>query len=270
MSITYTHLFKVMILHTYYMSNICECLQYRANSKTKIIQDKFGFVFKLLPDGFEFYTSSSQPIETYLNYITKVTGATAFEFEGITDYANFYNFTDIPINELGVLSYESDKSKTLSNDIIQLSETFVKDINNQKAITISVKFKDIISLKKSNSNIVFHVQMQARKTIWNYYIINNSHQEYDELTIQGSKEIQFTTPTETTLQNGQKALLFSSDSTKIPLKNEATHTFELVNTKKTISGDRKEIIIKGLPIANPQNLQIQNDHSIASLIYVYI
>ncbi|WP_420571505.1 hypothetical protein [Kordia sp.] len=271
MSITYISLFKVTVSHTYYASNVCECLQYKATTSTKTILDKYGLILRILTDGFEVYTSSEQSIETHLNYISQVSGITAFQFEGITTDANFYNFTDISTNELGILSYASDMTETSSNTTkIQLSETFIKEANNQKTITVAIKFDDIIRLQKIMNPISFSIQLQARKTEWNYYVVNNSNQEYNQLVIEGANEIQFTSPTEQILQNGQKALLFSSKPTKIPLKNEVTYTFDLVNTKQTISGERKEIVIKGLPIPNPQNLQIQDDHTIASLIYVYI
>jgi len=271
MNMTYTSLCKVTVSHTYYASNICECLQYQASQETTTMMSKYGFVLRLMKDGFELYTSSSQPIETHLNYITQVSGATSFEFIGITTDPNFSNFTNIPMNELGVLTFASDQTVSNTSDTkIQLAETFVTDTTAHKTIAISIKFEDLIRLQKTMSNLSFLIQLQARETQWNYYIVNSSNQEYNELAIEGSDEIQFTSPTETTLQNSQKALLFISKTTKIPLKNEVTYTFDLVNTKQTISGDRKEVLIKGLPIPNPQNLQIQDDHTIASLIYVYI
>ncbi|WP_298507635.1 hypothetical protein [uncultured Kordia sp.] len=269
---TYTSLCKVTVSHTYYASNICECLRYQASQETTTMMNKYGFVLRLVNDGFELYTSSNQSIETHLHYITQVSGATSFEFIGTTTDPNFSNFTNIPINELGVLTFASDQtvSNNTSDTKIQLTETFVTDTTADKTIAICIKFEDLIRLQKTTSDISFLIQLQARETQWNYYIINNSNQEYNELAIEGSDKIQFTSPTETTLQNGQKALLFTSKTTKIPLKNEVTYTFDLVNTKQTISGDRKEVLIKGLPIPSPQNLQIQDDHTIASLIYVYI
>lgn len=269
MNVTYTSLFKITVAHSYYASNICECLQYETSAQTKTILDKYGFVMRLLNNGFEIYTNS-QTIEEQLNYISQVAGIDAFNFYGITTDQNFYNFTNIPMNELGVLTYVSDTTDASTDATIQLAETIISEASTQHAVSISIKFDDIIRLKKSSDAIHFNIQMQARETQWNYYIINNSNQEYNQLEITGNNDIQFEQPQEVTLQNGQKALLFASKTTKIPLKNEVTYKFDLVNTKKTIAGDRKEIILKGLPIPNPQNLQVNNDHTIASLIYIYI
>ena len=272
MSMIYTPLCKVTISHSYYASNICECMVYDATTETKSVLNKYRLVLRKTQSGFELYSTTNQSIETYLNYITQVSGQTAFEFLGTTTDQHFYNFTNIPINELGVLTYESDQTvNDASHTSIQLKETFVEAASTQNALSITLKFEDIIRLQKTNDPIEYSIQLQARETQWIYYIINNSNQEYNQLEIQSTNEnIQFTKTAETTLQNGDKALPFSSQPTKIPLKNEVTYTFNLINTKKNIAGERKEIVIKGLPIPNPENLQIQDDHTIASLIYLYI
>jgi hypothetical protein len=232
----------------------------------------YGLILRHTNDGFEVYTSSDQSLETHLNYITQVSGQTAFEFVGITTDPNFYNFTELPINEIGVLKYVSNATvANTSNSSIQLQETFVKQASTENTIKITIQFDDLINLQKTQDRIQFHIQLQARETQWNYYIVNNSNQEYYQLEIQSSDEnIQFSGSTAVTLQNGQNALLFSSQTTKIPLKNEVTYKFDLISTKKTIAGERKEIVVKGLPIPSPQNLQVQDDLTIASLVYVYI
>jgi hypothetical protein len=246
-------------------------MQFKASTETDTLMRKYGLVLRLNPDGFEVYTSNSQPLETSLTYITQVSGQTAFEFVGITTDPNFYYFTDIPMNEVGFLNYSSDQTATdASNTSIQLTENFVQEAASQHAMKITIQFDDLIKLY-NNTTIAYSIALQARETQWNYYIINNSNQEYNQLEIQSTDEnIQFSGSTAVTLQNGQNALLFSSQTTKIPLKNEVTYTFNLISTKKTIAGERKEIVVKGLPIPNPQNLQVQDDHTIASLMYVYI
>jgi hypothetical protein len=271
MNITYTSLFRVTVAHSYYASGICECLQYKASAASQTLMDKYGFILKATTNGFEVYTTSNQSIETHLNYITQVSETTVFTFVGITSDQNFYNFTELPINELGVLTYSSANTKNgVTDGTIELAETFVTDTTTQEAVSITITFDDLIRLRETTNNVQFSIQMNARKTQWNYYIINNSNQEFKQLVIQSDNDIQFSGPTAATLQNGQNALLFSSETTKIPLKNTVEYTFNLTNTKSTLAGERTEIIIKGLPIPNPQNLQVNNDHTIASLMYVYI
>ncbi|QHI37218.1 hypothetical protein IMCC3317_25960 [Kordia antarctica] len=271
MTTSYTSLFRVTVAHSYYASGNCECLHYKASSETQLLIDKYGFIMKATATGFEMYATSNQSIENYVNYISQVSGNTAFAFAGITSDQNFYNFTDVPINELGVLSFASNNTENVvTNETIQLAETFSTDTTSQEAISITIQFEDIIRFRRMNSEVLFDIQLKARETQWKYYVINNSNQEYNQLNIQSENNIQFSAPTEVTLQNGQNAVLFSSETTKIPLKNVVVYNFNLTNTKSTIAGERTETIIKGLPIPNPQNLQVNNDHTIASLVYLYI
>jgi len=271
MSTTYTSLFKITVAHSYYASGNCECLQYAANADTQTWMDKYGIILKLNTNGFEIFTTSNQPIENHLNYITQVSQHNAFAFAGITTDPNFYNFTNIPMDQLGVLSYTSTNSENIATDeTTQLAATFIKEASTQEAISITITFNDIIRFHNTNGNAQFSIQMNARETQWKYYVINNSNQEYKQLQIQSDTGIQFSEPTAVTLQNGQNALLLSSETTKIPLQNTTQHTFNLINTKATLSGNRTETIIKGLPIPNPQNLQVNNDHTIASFVYLYI
>ncbi|AXG69266.1 hypothetical protein KORDIASMS9_01486 [Kordia sp. SMS9] len=271
MNTTYTLLFNVSVSHSYYASNVCECLLYEAAAETQATFQKYGLTIRKTNDGFEVYSTTNQSLETYLNYISQVSGQTAFEFLGRTTDQNFYYFTDIPMNEVGVLTFTSDQTNSdASNNSIMLKETFVQKAATQHALQLTIKFEDLIQAKKTNDPIAYSIQLQARQTQWVYYIINKSNQEYNQLEIQSTDAaIQFTAAAEITLQNGDIALPFSSQI-QIPLTNEVTHQFNLINTKKTISGERKEIIFKGLPIPNPQNLQTQDDHTIASLVYLYI
>jgi hypothetical protein len=268
---TYTSLFKITVAHSYYASGICECLHYKASADTQTLMDKYGFALKVTTKGFQVYTTTHQSVENYLNYITQVSENTAFAFAGITSDQNFYNFTNVPIDQLGVPTYTSTNTENVAtNETIQLAETFVTNTTTQEAVSITITFDDLIRLHKTSNNVQFNIQMNARETQWNYYVINNSNQEFKQLAIQSNNEIQFSEPTAVTLQNGQNALLFSSETTKIPLKNTVQNTFNLINTKSTLTGERTETIIKGLPIPNPQNLQVNNDHTIASLVYLYI
>jgi hypothetical protein len=271
MNTTYTSLFRITTLHTYYASNICEGLHYNASPTTQTIIDKYGLIVRKNTNGFELYTTTNQPIEEYLNYIKQVTEEKAFEFSGTTIDQNFYNYTaEIPLTNIGILSYEK-KQDTATAMPIELTKTFIPKSDTKNAIHLKIEYDDIIRLRKTNTSIEFQIQLNARKTQWRYYIINNSNQNFNELAIESNTdEIQFSNEGETTLQNGQRALLFSSGTHKIPLKNTAENKFNLINTKTTIAGNRKETVFKGLPIPNTMNLQILEDDTIASLMYVYI
>ena len=142
MNTTYTSLFRVTLAHSYFASGICDCLNYKASVDTQILMNTYGLIQKATTNGFEVYATTSQPIETFLNYITKVSETTAFEFAGITSNETFYNFTALPVNQLGVLTYQSDNQENVvTAENIQLAETFVSDETSQEAISIIIIFR---------------------------------------------------------------------------------------------------------------------------------
>lgn len=269
MSTSYTSLFSITAMHTYFESGICETLAYNPSADTKKIIDTYGLIIRRMTNGFQLYASTNQTIEDYLNYITQVTGSDAFEFNASATDQGFYQYTaEIPLNKIGILSYENNGQ---ANMPITLQETFIPQAETLDIIRIKIKFEEIINAEKANANLAYQIQLTARQTQWQYYIINNSNQNYNEIEVQSNtEEIQFSNEGETELQNGQKALLFSSGTTRIPLKNSAEYSFDLINNKQTIAGNRKETIFKGLPIPNVSNLQILDDQTIASPMYVYI
>lgn len=271
MNTTYTSMFRVHVTHSYYASNVCECFKYEAHPQTQALMQKYGIVLHVMNSGFELFAATNQTIETFLTYISQVSNQTSFDFWATTTTQNFYNFTKVPYNMLGTLTYSSANIGNESSDGILLLENFEANSSAEKAMNVSIQFQDVISLQKENQILQFNIQLEARSTQWNYFIIQNSDQSYQELSIQSKdRSIHFSKPQQTTLQNGQKAVCFSSEETKIPLHDTIINPLDLINTKKTASGERNEIIIKGLPIPNPENLQIQNDHTIASVAYVYI
>ncbi|WP_430410640.1 hypothetical protein [Kordia sp.] len=269
MNTNYTSLFGISILHTYFASGSCEGLIHNPSIGTKKIMDSYGLIIRRMSNGFELYASTNQSIEDYLNYIQQVTQTDTFEFNATATDQNFYNYTaEVPLNEIGILSY---KNNGQTNTPITLEKTFIPQSDTSDILQIKIKFEDIIHANKNNTNLAFQIQLHARETQWQYNIINNSNQNYTKIAIQSNTdEIQFSNKGETTLENGQEAILFSSGKTLIPLKNTAQYKFDIINTKQTIAGDRQETIFKGLPIPDASNLKILEDNTIASSMYVYI
>ncbi len=255
-------------MHSYFASGSCETVAYHPSVETKKMMDTYGLLMRKMPNGFQIYTSTSQSIETYINYITQVTGIDALKFNGTATEQAFYNYTaQIPLNEIGMLSYTNTHQ---TNTPVLLQETFISQSSTNDILQITITFEDIVQAQKTGTDLAYQIQFTARETQWNYYIINTSNQNYHEIAIQSStEEIQFSNKGETTLQNGQKAILFSS-GTLLSLKDIAQHKFDLINTKQTIAGNRKETIFKGLPIPNASNLQLLDNSTIASPMYVYI
>ena len=272
--------FKVEVSHTYFEKSICNCLQFSAGSDTAQLIKRFGFKLKNNTNGFDLYVNSSSALSSLLNYICKATSQTSFDFDITTNNKNFTSFTDLPVNWVGQLIYDSQASSN-TNDagVIQLAETLSKNQSTPLLGNLKLYFNDILKFSSDTGPAHFNISFKARATQWQYFIINKSQVQLTSPAISGKTDISFTGPENIALETGQQALLFSSDSTLIPLSERPKHRFDLVN-KPAEAGrgafgkaPAPKIIFKGLPNPDPARfgiVEIDKINQVSSPMYVYV
>ncbi|MEP5341087.1 MAG: hypothetical protein ABJL44_10845 [Algibacter sp.] len=270
---SFSEIFSLEVLHSYYQGDICKGLSYNPILTSEDLMKRFSFKQRLTDTGFSFYTNSDS-IAQLLNYITHTTGETSFEFEVTTEDPHFYQFTDLPINQIGIIKYNSGSISSVSetNEIVLKSE-FVPVLETNILFNITINFEDLIALNNKQDMTYYQIQFEARSTQWKYYILNNSAQFFGQLSINGTSEINFEGPEDVMLQNGENALLFSSGDALLALSEIPKYSFNLISTTKKSDANRSKIIFKGLPNPNPNTLEIVTDKAtplVASLMYVYI
>jgi hypothetical protein len=271
---SFSKIFSLEVLHSYYQGDICKGLSYNPILASEDLMKRFSFKQTSTETGFAFYTNSKQTIAQLLNYITNTTGETSFEFEVTTEDPHFYQFTDLPINQIVVIKYNSSSISSVSetNEILLKSE-FITVLETNTLFNITINFEDLIALNNNQEMAYYQVQFEARSTQWKYYILNNSTQFFGQLSINGSSGINFEGPEEVILQNGENALLFSSGDALLALSEIPKYSFNIISTTKKNEANRSKIIFKGLPNPNPNTLEIVTDKAtplVASLMYVYI
>lgn len=269
---SFRKIFSVSVFHTYYTGNICRGLTYKLSDETMIILNTYGFKLMLTTTGFDVYTDAKDTLENRLNYITKVTDVTAFEFDTTTNDEQFYHFTNLPLNQIGIINYNS--SNVIVNEATQallLQPEFEETTEADKLFKLFVNFEDLINAEET---LNYEILFEARTTKWQYYIVNNTGQSFGELSINGTSKIEFEGPEETILQNGETAQLFSLENELLPLKEQPEYNFNLMSTSQKNGVDRTKIIFKGLPNPNPSILAINTNASmeleVASQMYVYV
>ncbi|KQC01786.1 hypothetical protein [Pedobacter sp. Hv1] len=270
--------FKVEVQHAYFEQNICDCLQFNASATTVQLFTRFDFKMRRKIDGFELYTNA-QSVVSLLQYINQVTGTTAFEFN-ITSSNSYFNiFTDLPINWLGQLHYDTQSALNEQQDealvlAVQLEETYHTSILG----SLVVHFNDIIKFSKESLAAQFNINFSARATQWQYFIINKSAIQWSSPKINSKLAIEFDGPENVVIETGEKALFFSSGTQLLPLSKYPKYKLDLVDAPFG-SDDRMpqnrmvKTIFKGLP--NPEAKQIGNVNSntkdlVSSPIYVYV
>ena len=266
--------FDVAVTHTYFLDTICKGLLYTASEETTHIMKRFSLKLKHTRNGFELYSDAKTSLKHLLNYITTTTGEKAFKFNVITQEPYFYQFTNLPINQIGILEYTSSlvSSVTTFGTII-LQPRFVPTEEADKLFGLTVKFEDLISSDANGEIARYQINFEARATKWEYYIINNSHQNLGELSIKSNTDITFGGPNTVRLQNGETAQLFSLENQLLALSEIPQYHFNLISSTEKNGTTRAKTVFKGLPNPNPNVLQVNTKVSpplVVSLMYVYV
>ncbi|WP_299683501.1 hypothetical protein [uncultured Dokdonia sp.] len=260
-----SELFSIDIHHSYYASGICENIQYLISQPIqKLINQKVLYLHQT-PQGFSLLISTDQEIKDFLTHLKSTYAITSFSFDVISTDPHFKAFTDYPISELGIFSFYTPTE----GDVTILERKFISNSTYTKSFKITIDFDAIIRFRESGNSPNYNIKLEARKTKWNYYIINKSNKTFERLEIKGDSEISFGHPTEVTLQNGETAYKFSSGSILLSLKERSEYSFDLINVNNGIN----ETIVRGLPMANPtisETYEEGDTIQAVSSIYIYI
>lgn len=271
-SSSFNKMFSLDVMHTYFENNICKGLLYIASKETEDIIKRFSLRLKVTGTGFEFYMDAKNTIENLLNYITLATGEDSFNFNITVTNQQFYHYTNLPVNKIGVIEFSSSSGVTINKEKL-LTPSFKKKQEVNILFKVAIKFEDLVKLDQKKELANYKIQFEARETQWKYFVVNNNKQNLGSLSIKGKSDEQFSGPFDVVLQNGQKAQEFSLEEQLLPLSEVPKYQFNLVSVTKKNGVDRKKIVCKGLPTPNPNTIKIMGSELnsvVASLMYVYI
>jgi hypothetical protein len=267
--------FGVEVLHSYYESEQCGCLSFHEDEVTHGLMKRFGFIFNFKKNGFEVYADlAKETIDSLLAQITKTTGEAAFCFTINTRDPYFTTFTDLPMQQVPQLTYD-----TASVNEQKETGTFLlipghDDRPAQPGIgSLKVAFSDIIKYAGSDGGVHFTISYSARATQWQYFVINKSAVKLDAPLVTGKNNFSFSGPEKVTIPTGEQALLFTSGTTFIPLSEHPKQKFDLVNQQQGSRSGSAKTIFKGLPNPHPSSIasvSVDGKIQVASPMYVYI
>ncbi len=272
--------FKVEVLHSYFEKNICNCLRFKPGAITARLLKRFDFRTRNKINGFDFYTNSRDTIAAFLQYIQTSTNQTFFDFEIENNNSNFHLFTELPVDWVGQLIYDSHAdSGVYDGGVVQLGQNLSKNENPACIGNLTIHFDDIVKYSYDNGYAQFAITYKARSTQWQYFVINKSSVLLSNPAITGKTDIGFNAPEDVTIENGQQAILFSSGNNLIALSEVPNYKFDLVNRPalngndppKKVSGP--QMIFKGLPNPDPKRIgmvKLNNTNQVSSPIYVYV
>lgn len=284
MSQNYFHIATLQFNHEYFRDKIFKHVEFYLDEDSNTITKSLGIFFKP-------YTGGLYVFATNLIELSIENRAISFKVRFRSTDLDYINYTDLENYYLEdkMLYFNNLDSKfhVINNTFLLHSEDFVSknDIKNIQEITkhglrsqnnstlggiIEIFVHELFRTYKTNSVANYVVNFKTRHTVWKYFIINNSNIKLEDLSInQKGKGVVFKEPTQETLANGQKALVFESNK-KIPLLEYSEETYQLIDNYNSNLGP-EEIIYNGLPIANPKQLKFNiANNTYYSHMYIYL
>jgi hypothetical protein len=267
--------FSVEVFHSYFKENICNCLHFSPGPATRKLMKRFDCITNNKIGGFDFYTNSTGDAVSFFKYIRQTTNESSFDFDIQTDDSRFNCFTELPVDWVGQLNYDTnDGANKKEKGSIQLTAKLSEKMSSPALGNLVVRFDDIINTA-DKSYPVFTIRFSARSTQWQYYVINQSELPLDNPAI-GKADIVFTGPEIVTIKSGQQALLFSSGSRLIPLAQVPGNMYSLINNSGSENDSIRngaKTIVKRLPFPDPERfdfIRINDIKTVSSPMYVFI
>lgn len=263
MQSNYQPVFGVTVLHSYFEQQVCKCLQFQPSQVTNKLFKKFDCIMRKSINGFELYINSKQSVSNVLNYMQNITGQTFFEFDITTTDDYFISFTDLPVDWLGTIMYNSE-DVVRSENTVQLNAQLINNDAPSATGNLKIHFSDIADYQQ------FNINFSARSTQWNYFFINKNSVLFDAPAIAKS-EFDFGTPQQVTIANGEQATMFSSGESLIPLSENPKYKFDLVNNSSATRSPK--ILFKGLPnpdVKRSDIVKVKGQKQFSSPMYIYL
>jgi len=275
---SYTKLFGLSVLHSYFKDGVCSCLKLVPTTATAALIDRYQFSIRTMSTGIDVYNSSTTNLDQYLNYIAQTIEASYFEFELHCSDQNFYLFTDLPVDWYGQMLYSSkDRQKPQSGTSIVLERHLSPSGEGDMGTVGNIKiyFSDLMELETSKQSTAFLLNYAARATFWEYIIVGNGATDLSTAYITNNAGIDFTSPEETTLPNQQNAYMFSSGMHQLTLSDVPLYSFDLTQAQANTSSLqlKPKTLFKSLPMPSLNNLIIENAEEqsrVSSRIFVYL
>ncbi|MFT3795833.1 hypothetical protein [Flavobacterium sp.] len=262
--------------HTYFEDGNCNCLSFQPTAKTKELFQRFGLVVRKQANGFDLYTAKDD-FNAYAKYIQNTTGQTHFEFEIHNRDTHFRALTELPLDQIELLYYDTAMGTNNTDGKCLLRPDFRPQTAENVLGRLRIGFSDLARLSDDTNRCTFEIRFEARATQWQYYIINHSAMPMENPAVKGKSGVSFGQAATVVMPNGESALLFSSGETLLALSEVPQQTFDLVNQFKRNNASGKntsaKILIKGLPHPKPSRLVVVDFNGVqhaSSPMYVYV
>jgi len=261
----YKLLLAIQIDHPYFNGDDLATISILPTRSTGSLMSRFGIVMKQKQGSVSLYAASPVPLEDFLKNMLEETGTDTLDFDMLSEDSFFNNYTDTPTDTQGLFVYSSENTlNQAENESIVLYPQFKESQNERRIGQIRIGIKDLILITETEGTGHFKARFNARSIQWQYHVTNNNGLPLTDMSIASDSGIQFSSPTEVVLQNGQTAFRFDS-KVLIPFRQKSEYSFDLVQDGK--------IILKGLPNSTPNHLigvKIKTETILCCPMFIYL
>ncbi len=245
----YKKYIDVTVHHGYFNSGPCTALRFEPNEETIRVIARFGMVFQPKANGFSLFTSKKFDF----SYLKDTLEFTHFEFEMRQTDSNFLAYTDFDPDWNGFISYSV------------VEQALVPEYETEKRALLGNAILGSVTIGVDQGG-TYEITFQARSTVWDYYIINQSSLDLDSSVITTKSGDQFPEPIPAHTISDLETLLFSSGDQLYPLTQKPEQFFQLRVGSK--------VLFKALPVPIVDNFEIESVDStnkrVRSPMLVYV
>jgi len=272
-------LFHIQLRHQYYDDTIWHHLTLKPDATTEAFLQRFRLVQRRTELGLSVYYYGTPSFASFVASLPNLLDGKTLRFYLHNSDASYLNISDLPLNWLGQLNYDSRDVVVREGDPalqvlnLQLAQ---RSLNESGVIgQVTIASSDL----QAERTPIFVIEMAARRTHWFYYVCNRSQRNYEQLSVHNDEGIVFEPPKPTTLPTGEPALLFRSGKRTFAMKQTFAAPFHLVHlmagadAHNAANGLNSQTLLQGLPIPQTDRLCIEHHNGqpyVYSPMYVYI
>ena len=259
-TVHYKKLFSVAIEHDFYEDRVSRSLSISPTLRCAKIISQLGLRIEAQAAGVTMFCDSEQDVAKLLQQVMSEAETDCFEFNVSSNDPAFLNCTDLPIQPLRKALYSSeathegaDEKKRYFGQPAFSSDTIGAD---QPIANLKIYFSDLPEINLGETAADFMLVLKARSVYWKYYLVSPSPDEFADTEITDNQGITFgQSPVRETLPNQQEAWVYSYPQ-PLAFREVQKYPFDLVRKD---SGGEVTVLIKGLPLADPASLVIEQD-----------
>ena len=277
-------LFSIKLFHQYYDNGNWQDVSLVPDQQTQTILVRYELIARLEQGNYSIYYLGTEKLNEFGASMQALFNQQPLVFSIRADAQHFTLISDIPLNWLdwlGLLKYSSRDIDERSADASLLVPSLAKSnaLQQGEVGEISIHPADLFDPRGERVNTNFEIKIEARKTPWNYYIINVSNIKLVDPKISGRDGIEFDAPTRVSIDGNDNVLLFSSGVRRFTMSETAKHTFDLLNTVKPLEApgitgsSASKRLVKGLPTPSTNEISILTNAGqdyACSQMYVYL